>query len=128
MYFDSEYASVEWNDKVKVAVLTWKKFAWEERFRIPCQKALELAISRKARKWYSDTTLLGALKEEDTNWFMGEIVKKMLENGIKKQALIVPTSVIAKMSLTRAGDKAVDIGLETKIFDNTSEALSWLEE
>lgn len=128
MYFDSKFASVEWNDNVKVAVLTWKEFAFGDDFKTPCLKALELAIQNKATKWYSDTRHLGALKEEDTAWFMQEIVSKMLSNGIKKQALIVPQSVISKLSLTSAGEKAKDIGLETKFFDSAENAIEWLKE
>lgn len=128
MFFESEYASVEWNEDVQVAVLTWKKFAFGDAFRAPCRKALELAVSKGAKKWYSDTTLLGVLRQEDTEWFMGEIVTGMLDHGIEKQALIVPVSVIAKMSLSKAGGKADDMGLETKFFDNTADALTWLKE
>lgn len=127
MYYNSEFASVEWNDEVKVAVLTWKKFAYHEFFREPCQKALELAIAKKAQKWYSDTTLLGVLKQEDTQWFMDEIVQGMLAHGITKQALIVPQSILSKWSLTKAGEMAEQLGLETKFFSNKTEALQWLQ-
>lgn len=127
MYYESDFATVEWNDDVKVAVLTWKKFASNDNFKTPCEKALELATSKKATKWYSDTTDLGVLKEEDTAWFMETIVGGMLKSGINKQALIVPKSVISKMGLQDAGKQAEDIGLETKFFSSPDEALQWLK-
>ena len=127
MFYDSVFASVEWNIQVRVAVLTWKKFAFGHDFREPCQKALELAIDKKAQRWYSDTTLLGVLKKEDAQWFIDEIVKGMLTHGITKQALVVPESAISKLSLNRAANMAEIKGLETNFFDNSKAALEWLQ-
>jgi hypothetical protein len=127
MYFESEFASVVWNEDASVAVLTWKKFASNKDFMEPCKKTLELSLAKKAVNWFSDTRQLGVLTQEDTDWFMQEIVSVMMEKGIKKQALIVPTSVISKMSLNKAADKAVNLGLETKFFDNPQDALTWLK-
>ncbi len=127
MYYDSEFASVTWNEEAYVAVLKWKKFAYGEDFREPCRKALELAIAKKAQKWYSDTTQLGVLKNEDAQWFVDEIVKGMITHGITRQALVVPTSALAQLSLNRAADEAGQRGLETHFFDNAEEALAWLQ-
>lgn len=127
MYYESDYAQVEWDSDVKVANLTWKKFASGDDFRTACSKALELAKSKNAIKWYSDTTQLGALKDDDTAWFMENIVKGMLEAGIKQQALIIPASVISKMSLNRASESAEEIGLETQYFSEPEKAMAWLK-
>ena len=127
MYFDSDFASVEWNDDVKVAVLTWKKFASGENFRNPSQKALDLAISKKASKWYSNTLNAGVFSEEDRDWFNTKIVPTMLENGINRSALIVPKSVISNISLKHAADAASKVGLAIKYFPNEDEALEWLK-
>ncbi len=126
MYFESEYAVVDWDERVKTAVLTWKKFAVGESFREPCLKALALDKEKKAVKWYSDTTNLGVIKDDDTQWFMQTIVAGMLSAGISKQALIVPKSAISQISLKRAAEEAGKIGLETQYFDSPTAALDWL--
>lgn len=128
MYYDSDFASVEWNDSAKTAVLSWKKFAKGDDFRTPCSKALELDKEKGAKNWYSNTQLLGVLVDEDTKWFMENIVAGMLEQGIKRQALVVPKSALSSMSLKRAVEDAAKIGLETQFFGNPEEALAWLEE
>jgi hypothetical protein len=107
--------------------VTWKKFAFGQAFREPCSKALELDVQKGAKKWYSDTTNLGVLKDEDTQWFMETIVPAMLKAGINKQALIVPKSVISQISLNHAAEAAGKIGLQTQYFDNPTAALAWLK-
>lgn len=127
MYYESPEASVKWNDEVGVAILKWKKFAAGEAFRQPCRKALELAIAKGAKKWYSNTQLLGVLKDEDGKWFMDEIATKMIKHGIRKQALLVPTNVLSKLSLNRATTNIDKLGMETQYFDDKDKAVAWLK-
>ncbi|MDC7226697.1 MAG: hypothetical protein PQJ61_08020 [Spirochaetales bacterium] len=125
--FNSEFADVAWNEEAGVAVLGWKKFAAGDDFKLPCRRALDLGIQKGAVHWFSDTTELGALREEDCDWFLDEIVSGMLKKGITAQALIIPQSVISKMTLYQASEAAVDLGLETRYFDNRADALKWLQ-
>ena len=127
MYFESEFASVEWNEAAQVAVMTWKKFVQGDAFKNPCRKALELALSKKTKKWYSDTTNAGVFIKEDRDWFNKEIVVKILQNGINKSALIVPKSTLSLVSLKAAAEDAQKIGLEIKYFSETTDAIEWLK-
>lgn len=126
MYFNSEFASVEWIEDAEVAALSWHKFASGEDFRLPCRKALALALEKGAVTWFSDTTKIGAVLDEDGSWFVEEIVAELLSNGITQQILVIPDSVIAKMTLNKAADSADDTGFKTKYFSNFSEAMAWL--
>lgn len=127
MYFDSDCASVEYNEEAGVAELTWKNFGKGDNFRIPCLKTLELLKEKKARFWFSNTEKLPTMAPEDAQWFIETMVPAILEAGVKEQALVVPESVISKLTLNKATALVDERGLKTHYFKTREEALEWLK-
>lgn len=127
MYYDSETAYIEWDNSARVAILTWKKFGAGEAFKEPCLKTVELMKEKGAKFWFSDTQKLSTMDEADAAWFVSDMVPAIMALGVKEQALVVPQSVISKMSLTRATEEVDEKGLKTHYFPTREEALNWIK-
>jgi hypothetical protein len=73
----------------------------------------------------TDTLNGGLVKKEDTDWVASYAVPVLLKNGMKAQALIVPTNAFIQMSVKNY--KAQTGGsFQLQYFDDLEKGRSWL--
>ena len=125
MYLNNDFCTLEWNEEKKAIQLIWKKMARNDDFKLVMQKMAELINEKKATKWLADMSDAGVIAQEDQAWFQKEIGPKIL--SVKKIAMILPKSIITKMSLDRGMNESNQSGLDAKYFSDREEAWEWLK-
>ncbi len=80
----------------------------------------------RACKWLSDDRLLGAFSREDQEWCERIWFPKTRAAGWKYWAIVLPESVLGKMSLNYFENRYSEQGITTKFFDIDDLAYAWL--
>lgn len=126
LYFESNVASILWNDAVGVAILKWKKRVEAEKYREVCLRALELLIAKNCTKWYENREKLGLPSNSDLQWFHTTFKEQLLNNNIKKQAILINSRAFRKKKYESWLYQLEDDGTECRYFDEKKEAVKWL--
>jgi hypothetical protein len=125
LFFESRVASVIWNADLEAVELRWKMFAKGEEFKEALNQGLELVRQKKAAHWLGDTSDMSAIPLEDQEWVNTNWFPRAISSGIKRMAVIVPKSAIAKMSVQNIVSRFNT--LEVHNFGEKSEAAQWLK-
>ncbi|MCP4542072.1 MAG: hypothetical protein GY832_33515 [Chloroflexi bacterium] len=126
-YFDESYLAIRWDEGTRCVVMRWKKAVHGQEFRIGLEKGLELVKEKTASRWLADVRNIDALSEDDQEWSNGNWFPRVLSAGIKRNALIVPTSTLRQIAIEAIMSKVEGIDLETAYFDNVEQAKRWLD-
>ena len=132
--FEDRHTTCYFDDSIPVLSHRWKGFVNAENFTGTLMRMMDLYTKLKEKcpnlTWLGDTTQLGALNSVTQVW-LKDVWPVILETaGVKKYALIVPSSLFAKIALDKfvgnlqSSHKAIEI----KYFVNEVAANEWLKE
>ncbi len=124
---DTDYATLWYHPETKIVHHVWKKFIYGQEFRDVLEKGLEIFQQHGVQKWLSDDRKNSALPTEDLEWGMGNWFPRVFGCGWKYWAIVMPDKVVGKMNMQRIMDTYAQQGLVIDIFDDSDEALKWLE-
>lgn len=125
IFFESRVAFVLWNVELQAVEVQWKAFAKGDEFKEALNKGLELIRQKGASKWLGDTSNMSAISADDQHWSNTDWFPRAISGGIKRMAVVIPKSAIAKMSVQNIVSKFDN--LEVHNFGDKSEAVHWLK-
>ena len=125
--FDKEYATLWYYPENKIVHHEFHKFIYGAEFRNVLTTGLDIFRKNGAQKWLSDDRKNSALPTEDVNWAMGEWSPQVLAAGWKFWAVVMPDKVVGQLNMNRFMKRYIENGLTIKVFEDTDEALKWLE-
>jgi len=79
---------------------------------------LELVKKQRAKNWLADMRKMGVVSPENQKWSNADWFPRAIAAGIKKMALVVPSSTLAQMSVDSIMGQVKGTDLETAYFDN----------
>lgn len=127
--FKEDFVKIEYNNKIEVLTLTWLLNPTSDEIRIGLNLGRDFVKKNNVKKWIGDTTYLGVIAEEDLEWINTKWFPTLLESGIKKMGVILPDSIFGKMNVEDImGTVDTSTGFESKYFNNSEDAVSWLGE
>ncbi|HMV44243.1 MAG TPA: STAS/SEC14 domain-containing protein [Leptospiraceae bacterium] len=124
--FENSMAQVKYNKDLKIVEVHWKKSTVDEfKFQEVLNNGLKELLENTTNKWLANTSLLGVIPQRTAEWVEKEWFPNVLKTVKKiKMAIIVPESMITKMSI----DKTIKTDvLEQQYFENLDEARNWLK-
>jgi hypothetical protein len=80
-----------------------------------------------ACKWLSDDRSYAALTKEDVEWGNAVFGPETVRVGWRYWAIVLPKSVVGKISLEYVIKMYADMGLTAQIFTDPDEGMAWLE-
>lgn len=128
-FFDTKCMSVQWDEVERCVQLRWKGFAQGDEYRTGMNKVLELLTARKASRWLIDAREMSVVTQTDQGWMMRDWRPRAIAAGLKKVAVVMPSSAIAQMSIHRMENNLkdpTDQVIATAYFPSTDEARAWL--
>ncbi len=129
--FENEFISVKIEEENNLYVETWKpttKEMTEEEWKASRIKLKEIFLQHKPDKLLTLTKeFYFAISPVLQEW-MAENVTKIIGHLIKKVALIVPTEIVAELSVGQLMDEKETGQLTSKYFDNEEDARKWIVE
>ena len=127
--FDSEYAQISWDEKLKCVVAIWKKFAIDEDYQIPMEEGLKLFQQKNTSKWLADTRKFGVVSKSDQEWIDQNWIPKFAQTGgTKYVATVLPENVLGRLALDAMITKATvqNASIIVKNCGTIEEAKTWL--
>ena len=124
--FANELAELYWVPASRCVHVEWKGFAHPGPFQEVLEQGLELIREHGAPFWLADTARLSVLSGEQQAWTNDVWFPKALEYGLRRMALILPETTIAKMSFEEVLERMGSRRFARRYFASVKEAYAWL--
>lgn len=125
---DTNYATLWYHPESNIVHHVFHRFIYGEEFREVLNKGVEVFKERNAQKWLSDDRKNSALPTEDVEWSMTEWFPTAFESGWKYWAIVMPDKIAGQLNMNRFLKTYIERGLVVQVFENTEEAMNWLED
>lgn len=127
-YFDSDFATVEYEEQSGAVVGELREFVEGDDFREYMDAYIDAIEDQSTGKVVADTSSFeAALREEDQMWSVQDWAPRAEEAGLETMALVMPESVLAKMSVDNILEMTDD-DIERDVFSERREAEQWIRQ
>lgn len=124
---ENDLYSLYFHDEEKIVHHVMHKLIVGDPFKTLLTKGLHLLREKKAVKWLSDDKNNPRFSGVDYEWATKEWFPKVLAEGWKYWAVVLPEEIHAQMFLKHYSKLYSDFGLEVKLFTNHEDAFEWLK-
>jgi hypothetical protein len=124
-FFECSGAVVSWDPAVKCVVLRFRGYIEGDDLRNASLSVLKLLEMHRANKVLTDSRDMHALTQEDQQWLDVEWKAKATATGVAYNALVLPKSTIAKLTVNAVMKKIPD-EIQIAYFSTPEEANKWL--
>lgn len=119
----SALLSVEWSSKTEAMS--------DKEYKDLLMTISGFILKNNIKKWLGDTKEFAfAISPTLQEWTSQEFNKRLLDGGLEKMALIIPTEFFANLAVQQTIDEMQQTNheksFETRYFDNINDAISWL--
>ncbi len=124
---ETESVTLRWYPFAKIVHHEFRRFVRGEELRSVLNRGLEEMTRHGGVKWLSDNRGNAPLTPADTEWALGDWAPRVMKAGWKYWAGLMPEKVVGKMNMRRWIETYSQKGVTVDVFDDTEEALAWLE-
>lgn len=128
LLLDKPFASVYHFTDTKIGYVYWKKSPSFEQYKEPFEVLLERHEKSPIDYFLSDIINQGVSSGEKKEWFKEVALKKAIDGGVKKGAVIINDNPFKEFYVNIILKATNRMGLPFKIFRNIDQAKSWLIE
>ena len=116
-------------DYPHILLQEWKGFCMPKELKDGHQKVIELVKKHHFTHLISVIIELEGAFEETNEWFLKEFNPKMVELGMKYEAIIQSKNIFAKLSAEELVEDSTlkEIGYHMRLFDSIKKGLEWFE-
>ncbi len=97
-----------------------------ETLRVPCNKGIDLMISKRSSRLITDSREMKALTQQDQQWVDEDWRPRARAAGLRRNAILVPKSAVAKLTVTAIVKKFDEV--QFGYFSEMDEARKWLNQ
>lgn len=126
VYYESPGIAVLWDDAAACVVLQVRGYIEGEELRRALDSVVRLTAEKRSRALVSDTHNMKAITQEDQLWMDEDWRPRMMAAGLRYNAVVMPTSAIAKMSLAAIVKRVPAGEIEFAYFSTLEEAKAWI--
>ena len=124
---ETDYAILWYHPEAKIIHHHFYKFNYGQHLRSLLETGLNALKQHGAQKWLSDDRNSSALPQSDIDWSLTDWIPKMIDNGWKYWAVVLPDKIVGKATMQRVIDAYTPLGITIQVFDDPDLALQWLE-
>ena len=104
------------------------KFIFGKEFRELLLTGSDVLKKNQAQKWLSDDRSNSVLSKEDLEWSETHWAPGAAQGGWKYWAIVQPEKVLGQAAMERLVKKYATLGVKARIFTDSTEAMTWLEQ
>jgi hypothetical protein len=125
---DNQYILAEWRNDGKIFYYKWKGFVPGPQMRANLDLVLAEFAKRKTSLILQDLALVKAVAPDDQDWVTVSWIPRAIAAGMRKVALLTPTSIFGQMATNNVNInvKINGIDLHNQFFDDYAKAEAWL--
>ncbi|MEO1655176.1 MAG: hypothetical protein AAFU64_16640, partial [Bacteroidota bacterium] len=132
----NDYLEAAFKPEAQLIQVKWfpeSKFMSEETYREILLKLSSYVLTHQVKCWLGDTKEFAyIISPELQAWTSDTFTKELLEAGLEKMALIIPTAFIANLGVQQTVEemenRTAQDSIETRYFDNYEDAQHWIEQ
>lgn len=118
IYYDDEYDCI---------VMNWTGYATSKQFREGTELMHEKLIQHKCTKVLADIKEMFLIGREDQKWLEVNFVPRVIRSGMKTLVIVNSIHYFNKVAIETITSKVDKNHLDIQFFNETSEALLWLQ-
>ncbi|MEJ8804360.1 STAS/SEC14 domain-containing protein [Pontibacter sp. H249] len=127
LYYESAELRLSVDKEKRIGMAEWRGFLSSEEFRNNGLRCLHLIQAEGLVRWLADQRVMRAIRQQDLNWVVTELVPLMLASPLRRMAIVVSVDIFNNMAMEQLFKRAGNLGdLIIKEFDNEDAALQWL--
>jgi hypothetical protein len=127
-FYEPGVASVKWDEAGGTVLVEWEGWASGTEFMALLNAELRALKEHKCSRLLADCRRQKVLNPTDQEWGDREWLPRAIEAGLKRFAIVLPTSVLATMNLQERLRKVPETVLRIGYFETVDEARAWLPE
>lgn len=128
-HFESDGVSISYDPELKLGIATWNGFLSSERFREAVGVCIDLIDEHKLLRWLGDNRKLRVIRQADQDWFVEQVIPRMVAGTIRRNASVVSEDLFNRMAVQQILKRANNLGdMIAKDFENIETAMAWLKE
>ncbi|MHB8588324.1 MAG: STAS/SEC14 domain-containing protein [Candidatus Dormibacteraceae bacterium] len=127
VYFNQPgVASVRWDEAGQVVLVEWEGWANSTEFSALLEAEIDALRKHRCSRILADCRRQRVLNPADQDRANQEWLPRALAAGLKRFAVVVPSSVLADVNLKNSLGKVPATALEVAYFATAEEARDWL--
>jgi SpoIIAA-like len=127
VYFNTPgVASVRWDEEGQLVLVEWQGWANSSEFAALLDAEIEALRKHKGSRLLADCRRQKVLNPADQDRANEQWLPRALAAGLKRFAVVVPSSVLAEVNLKASLAKVPAAALEVAYFATPEEARDWL--
>ncbi|HEV2029283.1 MAG TPA: STAS/SEC14 domain-containing protein [Candidatus Dormibacteraeota bacterium] len=127
VYFNAPgAASVRWDGNGRLVLVEWEGWADSEEFAALLDAEVRALIEHRGSRLLADCRRQKVLRPDDQERADKEWLPRALAAGLKRFAIVLPTSVLAAMNVQDRLGKVPSATLDIAYFEGVDEARAWL--
>lgn len=124
---DNEYITLWFYPELKIVHHEIKKPLHNRELQDAFNTGYDFFKTKGATKWLSDDRNNSATTPSDESWLRHTWAPKMVENGWKYWAIVLPQKKIGQTNMMRHAQSGNEQGLIVSVFNDPEEAFEWLK-
>lgn len=127
VYFNSPgVASVRWDESGQLVLVEWQGWANSSEFADLLEAEIQALRNHKASRVLADCRRQKVLNPADQDRANEQWIPRALAAGLKRFAVVLPSSVLAEVNLKSSLARVPAAALEVAYFATPEEARAWL--
>jgi len=128
LYFRSPgVATVTWDESTSTVLVEWEGWADSTEFKTLLGAGMRALVDHGGSNWLADCRRQRTLKPADQDWGDKVWLPRVVAAGLKRFAVVLPTSQLATMNLQDREDTMRRMGLNVGYFATVEAARNWLQ-
>lgn len=127
MFLDEAYLSIRWRSVPKILYAEWKGYATSAEFRAALLTGVRAMKERHVVAYVSDARRAKVVTPEDEQWGREVWLPMAVAAGLKRMAIVVAPSGLAKQEYESAATQMDAHGLSMRTFDSVAAATVWAQ-
>jgi hypothetical protein len=117
---------VTWDNGMKSVAVEFRDYVDGDDLRTAALTVVKVLEERRAHKLLTDSRGMKAITQADQQWLDTEWQGKVRAAGLTHNAVVMPKSTVAQMSLTAVVKRIPAGAIEFAYFSDVEEAKRWL--
>ena len=119
-------AVVKWDAPTEAAHMEWQGWARTPEFQAANDALIHAITEHRGSRVLGDSRRMGVIQESDQDWVNRDWFPRILAAGLRRMALVLPESDLAKMNIDELVGRVPGSQLDVAYFATLGEARKWL--
>ncbi len=127
-YYETDAIRVSYDESLQLGVGEWKGFVSSNDMRATFVESMAFVTKHSITCWLSDRRKMKAIRQQDQQWMLDEIVPMMLKSKLRRIGTVVSEDIFNQMAMAQMLKRSGDLGgITLREFETPTTAMEWLK-